>query len=189
MIHMFLSDTDFLARIDRKEIKLEPFEKQQVQTAGYDLRLHKNFRIFKSGETHIDVREKFEVTKFVDVGWGGDFVIHPGQFVLGSTLEKITLPSDLAGILEGRSSLARIGLVVHATAGLINPGTSSFITFEMSNISNLPIKLYVGMRVAQIVFVQMSSPVGKQYGAGTLKSKYQDQEPPTSSKIWKDFED
>src|SRR5690606_30767021 len=133
-------------------------------------------------------KEKFDVTKLKDAGYGGSFVIHPGQFVLGATHEKITLGPNIAGILEGRSSLARIGIIIHATAGLIPPGVEDLhITFEMTNISNIPVKLYVGMRVAQLVFVQTSSPVTNPYGSKHAKSKYQGQEPPTASRIWEDF--
>ena len=185
---MFLSDKDIFKFVEQGQIKLDPFDKKQVKGIGYDLRLHQNFRIFKSdGTTHIDVKKEFDVTKFVDAGKEGEFVIHPGQFVLGATYEHIELGNEVAGLLEGRSSLARIGLIMHATAGLIPPGTRGHVTFEMSNISSLPIKLYVGMRVAQLVFVKTSSPVESDYARGA-GSKYVDQLPPTASKIWKDFE-
>lgn len=184
---MFLSDVDILRKIEEGEIKIDPLERENLGAVSYDLRLHKNFRVFKADNTtHIDVKKEFEVTKAVDAGERGEFVIHPGQFVLGATYEKIELSSSVAGLLEGRSSLARIGLIVHATAGLVNPGTSGHITFEMTNISNLPVKLYVGMRVAQMIFVPTSSPTSVGYGSG--RAKYQQQEPPTSSRIWKDFE-
>lgn len=187
---MFLSDRDILDQISQKRISITPFEKKHIQPVGYDLRLHKNFRLFQPEKsvTHIDVATEFEVSTKVDVGYGGSIVIHPGEFMLGATHEAISLPNDLAGLIEGRSSLGRVGLIIHATAGLVNPGFSGHITFEMSNISNLPIKLYVGMRVAQIVFVRTSSSVSEVYASAKKKSKYQNQDVPASSQIWKDFD-
>lgn len=185
---MFLSDKDIHKRIKAGEIVVKPFVKAQLQPASYDLRLHRNFRIFSSiSVTHIDVKKPFEVTELVKVGKGGEFIIHPGEFVLAATEEWIKLPNDLLGILEGRSSLGRLGLIVHATAAFIPPGSRGHFTFEVSNISSLPVKLYAGMRVAQLAFVRMSSPVAVPYGKKRLGSKYQDQEPPTPSRIWKDF--
>lgn len=183
---MILAGKDILKRIKKGEIKIEPFVKNQLEPASYDLRLHRNFRIFKrSVITHIDVKEKSDATELVKVKKGGVFVIHPGEFVLASTYEKIGMPSDLVGMLEGRSSLGRLGLIVHATASHVKPGFSGYLTFEMTNLSNIPVKLYAGMCVAQISFHELSSPVEKKY----LKSgsRYQDQEPPTASMIWKDF--
>lgn len=187
---MLLSDTDILKQIKQGQIAIEPFEHKHLGPMSYDLRLHKNFRLFRNTKdvTHIDVREKFEVTELVDESYGGSIVIHPGEFILGAVNEKISLGDQVAGFLEGRSSLARIGLMVHATAGLVNPGWKGYLTLEMHNISSLPIKLYVGMRIAKIAFIPMSSPVESKYGARRLKSKYTNQKPPTSSKIWKDFD-
>jgi len=186
---MFLSDKDVRVYMDEGQIKIDPFEPKFLGSMAYDLRLHKNFRLFKNTKdvTHIDVKHKFEVTELSDEGFGGSIVIHPGEFILGATHENIELGNKVAGLLEGRSSLARIGLIVHATAGFVNPGCKGHITFEMSNISNLPVKLYVGMRIAQLAFVPMSSPVD--LGGKNGKSKYLGQKPPTSSRIWKDFED
>ncbi len=183
---MYLSDTDILKRIKIGKIVITPFEPKHLEPASYDLRLHRNFRVFhKSSVTHVDVSKEFDVTELVKVKEGAPFVIHPREFVLASTFERIGLPDDLVGILEGRSSLGRLGLIVHATASHIPPGFEGHLTFEMTNLSNLPIKLYAGMRVAQISFSTVSSPVKKPYGK--RGSKYQDQEPPTASKIWKDF--
>ncbi|HAU98624.1 MAG: Deoxycytidine triphosphate deaminase [Microgenomates group bacterium GW2011_GWF2_45_18] len=184
---MVLSDKDIRAYIDQKKLQLSPFDPTHVRTAAIDLTLHQNFRVFRnSAHTHIDVKKEFDVTDLVHAKEDGSFIIHPREFVLGSTREIITLPNDLIGLLEGRSSLGRIGIIVHATASFVQPGFSGYLTFEMSNISNLPIKLYAGMCVAQIAFLQMSSPVELDYSK--RNSKYQDQEPPTPSKIWKDFE-
>lgn len=186
---MFLADKDIIKAVKAGRVNIRPFVKTQVQPAGYDLRLHTNFRVFRSDlTTHIDVKQEFDVTELVKIKPGGAFVIHPGQFVLAATYEYIGLPNDLVGILEGRSSLGRLGLIVHATASLVNPGTAGHLTFEMSNISNLPIQLYAGMRVAQLGLVRMTGPAEMMYGHKNLKSKYQNQEPPTGSRIWKDFE-
>lgn len=187
---MFLSDKDVLTHMAEGQIKIKPFERAHLGPMAYDLRLHKNFRLFNANKdvTHIDVAKKFDVTTLSDEGFGGSIVIHPGEFMLGATHEDLQLGNRVAGILEGRSSLARIGLIVHATASLIPPGSKGHITFEMTNISSLPIKLYVGMRIAQMAFVPMSSPVEVEYGKGSIKSKYVGQKPPTPSKIWKDFE-
>lgn len=182
---MFLADSDILKQIKEGRIGIDPFVESQVQAAAYDLRLHTNFRVFRNDVTHVDVKEKEEVTRLIKVEENGPFVIHPGQFVLASTMEHIRLPNDLVGVLEGRSSLGRLGLIVHATASFIAPGADMNITFEMTNISNLPIRLYAGMRVAQLAFATMSAPVSTGYGT---KGKYQNQEPPTPSLIWKDFE-
>lgn len=184
---MFLSDKDIFQRIKNKEIIIEPFERKHLEPASYDLRLHTNFRVFKrSTVTHVDVAEEFDVTELVKVKKDGPFVIHPGEFILASTFEKITMPNDLLGFLEGRSSLGRLGLIVHATASHIPPGFSGYLTFEMSNLSILPVKLYAGMRVAQLSFTELSSKVIRPYGKKG-SNKYQGQEPPTASRIWKDF--
>ena len=184
---MVLSDTDIRKYIKQKKIVISPLKDAHIRPAAIDLTLHRNFRVFRNNShTHIDVKEKFDVTELVKAKEDGSMVIHPREFVLGSTREIITLPPDLIGLLEGRSSLGRIGLIIHATASFVQPGFSGYLTFEMSNISNLPIKLYAGMRVAQIAFLQMSTPVAMDYSKHD--SKYQDQEPPTPSKIWKDFQ-
>ncbi len=184
---MFLSDSDILSEIEKKRIKIKPFSKKQLQPASYDLRLHTNFRVFKSGSvTYIDVKRPFDVTKLIKLKKGEQFVVHPGRFILAATFEKISLPDDIVGVLEGRSSLGRLGLMIHATAAHIPPGFFGHITYEVSNVSNLPIKLYAGMEVAQIAFVRMESKSLSPYGT-KRKSKYQDQEPPTASMIWKDF--
>ncbi len=183
---MVLSDTDIRKYLKKKRIIVTPMQDDQVRPAAIDLTLHENFRVFRNNShTHIDVKKEFDVTELVKAKEDGSIIIHPREFILGSTKEIITLPPDLIGLLEGRSSLGRIGLIVHATASFVQPGFSGYLTFEMSNISNLPIKLYAGMRVAQIAFLTMSTPVEVDYSK--LTNKYQDQEPPTASRIWKDF--
>jgi dCTP deaminase len=183
---MFLSNKDIQKAIKSKEIKISPFKNDQVGSVAYDLRLHHHFLIFQNHSTLvIDVKKPFNVTQRIKVRKNGWFVIHPGEFILASTYEQISLPNNLIGILEGRSSLGRLGLIVHATAGMVKPGFEGFLTLEMSNISKLPIKLYPGMRIAQIAFAQMKSSANIKESEYT--KRYQNQDPPTPSKIWKDF--
>lgn len=184
---MILSDKDILIKIKKGEIKIAPFDKTCVQPSTVDLHLFNEVRIFDNWQTGIvDVKEKTDNSRVVKIDKKG-FIIHPGEFLLGSTVEKITLPDDVAAKLEGRSSLGRLGLVIHATAGYVDPGFSGWLTFELSNLSRLPIRIYEGMRMAQICFFQMSSPVLHPYGSGKLGSKYQGQKGPTASRAWLDF--
>lgn len=184
---MILADKDILQRIKKGEIKIEPFDKNAVQPSTVDLHLHHEIRVFDNWETGVvDVKKKIDVSRLVKISERG-FIIHPGEFLLGSTVEKITLPRDIAGKLEGRSSLGRLGLVIHATAGYVDPGFSGWLTFELSNLSRLPIRIYPGMKIAQICFFQMTSPVLRPYGSRGLGSKYQGQKGPTSSRVWMDF--
>lgn len=183
---MFLSNKDITKSIKNKEIKISPFKNNQIGSVAYDLRLHHNFLVFQNHSTAaIDVKKPFDVTQKVKIRKNGWFVVHPGEFILASTYEKIELPNNLIGILEGRSSLGRLGLIVHATAGMVKPGFKGHLTLEMSNISKLPIKLYPGMRIAQIAFAQMKSSANIKESEHT--KRYLNQDPPTPSKIWKDF--
>ncbi len=181
------SDHDILAAQAAGDISVQPFVSEHVSGATIDLTLHRQFRTFhNTSMTHIDVKQEFDVTHAVEADPSDDsFVIHPGEFVLGSTAEIVTLSHKVGGILEGRSSLGRIGLIVHATASLIKPGFSGYLTLEMSNISNLPIKLYAGMRIAQLAILELKTPATIPYGTN---AKYQHQDTPTASRIWKDFE-
>jgi len=184
---MILSDKDILQRIKKGDLKIVPFEESFVQPSTVDLHLSSELRIFDNWEIGvIDVKQKCDPSRVVKISCEG-FIIHPGEFLLGSTVEKITLPDDIAGKLEGRSSLGRLGLVIHATAGYVDPGFSGWLTFELSNLSRLPIKIYPQMKIAQICFFQMSSPVLHPYGSKKLGSKYQGQKGPTSSRVWLDF--
>jgi len=184
---MILSDKDILQRVKRGDLKIEPFDESFVQPSTVDLHLSEELRVFDNWEIGvIDVKEKCDVSRVIKISSDG-FIIHPGEFLLGSTVEKITLPDDLAGKLEGRSSLGRLGLVIHATAGYVDPGFSGWLTFELSNLSRLPIKIYPQMKIAQICFFQMSSPVLHPYGSKELGSKYQGQKGPTASRVWLDF--
>jgi dCTP deaminase len=168
---------------------IEPFDPEMIQPSSVDVRLDRFFRAFESHRsTHIDpAQEDEDLTRLVDQPLDRPFVLHPGEFVLGSTLEKITLPVDLAGRLEGKSSLGRLGLVVHSTAGFIDPGFSGHVTLELSNMAPLPIKLWPGMKIGQLCLMQMSSPVKYPYGHSRNKSRYQGQRGPTASRSYMDF--
>lgn len=176
-----------MARIKRGDLKIKPFAKESVQPSTYDLYLDEEVRVFDNWNTGvIDVRERSDVSRVVKMSENG-FIVHPGEFLLGATVEKFTLPNDIAAKLEGRSSLGRLGLVIHATAGYVDPGFSGWLTFEISNLSRLPIRIYPKMKIAQICFFQMSSPVMRPYGSKALGSKYQGQRGPTASRAWMDY--
>jgi len=184
---MILSDGDIKKALRDRKLVIEPFDEGCVQPSSYDLKLANEVRVFdnhKAGE--IDVRKKQDVSRKIEIS-GEGFVLHPGEFILGSTVEGFKIPTDLAGKLEGKSSLARLGLVIHATAGYVDPGFEGQLTFEISNISRLPIRLYGGMKVAQICFVKMSSPAQIPYGSKKLGSKYFGQKGPTASKVYLNF--
>ena len=186
---MLLSDRDIRAAIATEgpeALGIEPYDAEMVQPSSVDVRLDKFFRVFNNSRyTHIDPKEEMpDLTSEVEVADGDAFVLHPGEFVLGATLEKFTLPVNLAGRLEGKSSLGRLGLLTHSTAGFIDPGFSGHITLELSNTANLPITLWPGMKVGQLAIFQMSSPAEAPYGSGALGSKYQGQRGPTPSKSY-----
>lgn len=183
---MNLSDRHLKMRIEAGEVVIRPFDPECVQPSTYDVHLSDEFRVFDVHELKfIDLREKLSLTRLVKADLEQGFVLHPGEFVLGSTLEYFELPDDLSAKLEGVSSLGRMGLVIHATAGFIDPGFKGQITFEMSNMNKVPMVLYPKMRIGQICYVLMSSPVDRPYG--TAGNKYQGQMGPTESKVWKDF--
>lgn len=186
---MLLSDRDIRAAIDDSRLGIEPFDADLVQPSSIDVRLDKYFRVFNNSRyTHIDPKLEMEdLTSPVSVEDGDGFVLHPGEFVLAATLEKFTLPDDLAGRLEGKSSLGRLGLLTHSTAGFIDPGFTGHITLELSNVANLPITLWPGMKVGQLALFNMTSPAEVPYGSGVLGSKYQGQRGPTPSKAFLNF--
>lgn len=188
---MILSDRDIRAALESGHLVIDPFDPAMIQPSSIDVRLDRLFRVFNNSRyTHIDPKEPQEdLTKLVEVPDGEAFILHPGEFVLGSTLESFTIPADLAGRLEGKSSLGRLGLVTHSTAGFIDPGFSGYITFELSNAANLPIALYPGMKVGQLALFRMSSPAETPYGSSALGSKYQGQRGPTPSKAYLNFRD
>ncbi|AMJ45505.1 MULTISPECIES: dCTP deaminase [Corynebacterium] len=187
---MLLSDKDIRAAIEAGRLGIEPFEPELIQPSSVDVRIDKYFRVFNNSKyTHIDPkRDMPDLTTEVEVPEGESFVLHPGEFVLAATLEKFTLPNDLAGRLEGKSSLGRLGLLTHSTAGFIDPGFSGHITLELSNVANLPITLWPGMKVGQMAMFMMSSPAEVPYGSGALGSKYQGQRGPTPSKSYLNFQ-
>ena len=187
---MVLSDRTIRRLIDEGRIGIDPFDHELVQPSSVDVRVDRLFRVFRNSRyPFIDVKEPMEdLTELVEVGDAEQpFILHPGEFVLGSTLERITLPDDLVARLEGKSSLGRLGLLIHSTAGFIDPGWDGHVTLELSNVANLPITIYVGMKIGQLSFVQLSEPAERPYGADALGSKYQGQSGPTPSRYWKNF--
>ncbi len=187
---MVLSDRDIKQEIARGRIKIEPFDAALVQPASVDLRLGKKFRVFsRTSDTFIDVRVNSpDLTQLIETDELQPFILRPQEFALASILEKISVPSDIAGRLDGKSSLGRVGLLVHATAGWVDPGYQGHLTIELSNAVNLPIFLYYGMRIAQISFIRLTSPAENRYGSRKLKSKYQGETEPTPSKYYQYFE-
>lgn len=187
---MLLSDRDIRKAIDSGRLGIEPYDAQLVQPSSVDVCLDRFFRVFNSSRyTHIDPKlNQEDLTTLVEVPEGEPFILHPGEFVLASTLERFTLPDDLAGRLEGKSSLGRLGLLTHSTAGFIDPGFDGYITLELSNVANLPIALWPTMKVGQLALFKMSSPAETPYGADSIGSKYQGQRGPTPSKAYLNFQ-
>ena len=181
---MLLSDTDLKAAIASGALSLSPYDEAMVQPSSIDVRLDRYFRVFANHRyTHIDPAvEQDDLTELVEPAGDEPFILHPGEFVLGSTFEVIGLSDSLASRLEGKSSLGRLGLVTHSTAGFIDPGFSGHVTLELSNLANLPIKLYPGMKIGQICVFQLSSPAEHPYGSSIYGSRYQDQRGPTPSR-------
>ena len=186
---MLLSDRDIAAEIKNGRVKVEPFEAKMIQPSSVDVRLDRFFRVFENHKyPHIDPSvEQSELTREVSTDGSEPFVLHPGEFVLASTYEVITLPDDIAGRLEGKSSLGRLGLLTHSTAGFIDPGFSGHITLELSNVANLPVKLFPGMKIGQLCLIKLSSPAEHPYGSAIYGSRYQGQRGPTPSKSWLNF--
>jgi dCTP deaminase len=186
---VLLSDRDIRSAINSGDLGIEPFEPANIQPSSVDVRMDRFFRVFNNSKyTHIDPKlQQDDLTSLVEVEEGEAFVLHPGEFVLASTLEKFTLPPNLAGRLEGKSSLGRLGLLTHSTAGFIDPGFSGYITLELSNVANLPMTLWPGMKVGQLALFRMSSPAEVPYGTGSLGSKYQGQRGPTPSRAYLNF--
>ncbi len=186
---MLLSDRDIKAEITAGRVKVEPFDGQMIQPSSVDVRLDRFFRVFENHKySVIDPSiEQSELTREVAVENDEEFILHPGEFVLASTYEVITLPNDIAGRLEGKSSLGRLGLLTHSTAGFIDPGFSGHITLELSNVANLPVKLFPGMKIGQLCLIKLSSPAENPYGSALYGSRYQGQRGPTASKSWLNF--
>lgn len=186
---MLLSDRDILAEINEGRVSLEPYEANMIQPSSIDVRLDKFFRIFDNHKyPHIDPAvDQPELTREIEVTGDDAFVLHPGEFVLGSTYEYVTLPDDVAARLEGKSSLGRLGLMTHSTAGFIDPGFQGHITLELANVATLPIKLYPGMKIGQMCFFRLSSPAEHPYGSAAYGSHYQGQRGPTASRSHANF--
>ena len=186
---MLLSDRDILAEIDAKRVGLDPFEPAMVQPSSIDVRLDRFFRVFENHRyPHTDPAEdQPDLTRMVEPEELEPFILHPGEFVLGSTYEVITLPDDVAARLEGKSSLGRLGLLTHSTAGFIDPGFSGHVTLELSNVATLPIKLWPGMKIGQLCFFRLSSPSEHPYGSEKYGSRYQGQRGPTPSRSFQNF--
>ena len=186
---MLLSDRDITTAISDGRLGIDPFDEANIQPSSIDVRMDNLFRVFNNSRyTHIDPKQEMpDLTTMVEVEEGEPFVLHPGEFVLAATLETFSLPDDLAGRLEGKSSLGRLGLLTHSTAGFIDPGFSGHITLELSNVANLPIALWPGMKVGQLALFKMSSAAETPYGSSKLGSKYQGQRGPTPSKAYLNF--
>ena len=186
---MLLSDRDIAAEIKSGRVKVEPFDPKMIQPSSVDVRLDRFFRVFENHKYEVidPSIEQSELTREVAVSPDDFFILHPGEFVLASTYEVITLPDDIAGRLEGKSSLGRLGLLTHSTAGFIDPGFSGHITLELSNVANLPVKLYPGMKIGQLCLIKLSSPAEHPYGSALYGSRYQGQRGPTPSKSWLNF--
>ena len=190
---MILSDRSIREALAAGRIEIDPLNEAYIQPSSVDLTMDRYFRVFRNHTAGIiDVKENMEdLTELVEVPAedpDARFVLHPGEFVLGSTAERVRLPNDLVGRLEGKSSLGRLGLLIHSTAGFIDAGWDGHITLELSNIATLPITLYPGMRIGQISFLKMTTEADVPYGSSAVGSKYQGQRGPTPSRYWKNFD-
>ena len=187
---MILSDRDLRTEIDGGRIIIEPFDESCVQPSSIDVKVSHLFRVFRNHSTSVlDVKKDLtDLTELVEVPEGEAIRLHPGEFALGSTLERVAVPDYLVARVEGKSSLGRLGLVIHSTAGFIDAGFDGHITLELANLANLPITLYPGMKIGQISFIKMTSPAEKPYGSGAKGSKYQGQRGPTPSRYFENFQ-
>ena len=192
---MILSDRSLREQIDAGRIVLDPFDESLVQPSSIDVRISNLFRVFRNHtrgviDVKVDLEDLTELVEMpVDERGVGDeaFMLHPGEFVLGSTLERVTVPDDVVGRVEGKSSLGRLGLLIHSTAGFVDAGFDGHITLELANVASLPITLYPGMKIGQISFMTMTTPAENPYGAGASGSKYQGQRGPTPSRYFENF--
>ncbi|PRW62791.1 dCTP deaminase [Actinopolyspora mortivallis] len=186
---MLLSDRDLRKELDNGRLELDPLDDSSIQPSSIDVRLDRFFRVFDNSKyTHIDPsQQQDDLTSLVEHTDEDAFVLHPGEFVLGSTFETVRLPEDLAGRLEGKSSLGRLGLLTHSTAGFIDPGFGGHITLELSNVANLPITLWPGMKIGQLCLFRLSSPAEHPYGSKAAGSRYQGQRGPTPSRAYLNF--
>jgi len=186
---VLLSDRDITAQLEAERIALEPYDPAMIQPSSIDVRLDRFFRLFDNHKyAFIDPsQDQPELTHLVEVDGDQPFILHPGEFALGSTFERVSLPDDIAARLEGKSSLGRLGLLTHSTAGFIDPGFTGHVTLELSNVATLPIKLWPGMKIGQMCFFQLSSPAEEPYGSAAYSSRYQGQRGPTASRSFLNF--
>ena len=186
---MLLSDRDIRAEVNDGRVVLDPWDPTMVQPSSVDVRMDKYFRLFDNHKYPVidPAADQPDLTRLIEVEPDEGFVLHPGEFVLGSTLETVTLPDDLAARVEGKSSLGRLGLLTHATAGFVDPGFSGHVTLELSNVATLPIRLWPGMKIGQLCFFRLSSPAEHPYGSGVYGSHYQGQRGPTASRSFANF--
>ena len=186
---MLLSDRDILAEIKADRIRIDPYDEAMIQPSSIDFRLDRYFRVFENHRyPHIDpAADQSDLTRVVEPDGDEPFILHPGEFVLGSTHEVVSLPDDIAARVEGKSSLGRLGLLTHATAGFVDPGFSGHVTLELANVATLPIKLYPGMKIGQLCFFRLSSPAEHPYGSEKYGSRYQGQRGPTPSRSFANF--
>ena len=186
---MVLSDRTIARLLEEGRIEIDPYDPALLQPSSVDVRVDRYFRVFRNNlYPYIDVKTAQEdLTELVEIN-DAPFILHPGEFVLGSTLERVRLPDDIVGRLDGKSSLGRLGLLIHSTAGFIDPGWDGHVTLELSNVANLPITIYREMKIGQLSFVQMTEPADAPYGSGAIGSKYQGQKGPTPSRYYKNFE-
>ena len=186
---MLLSDRDISSELSSGRITLAPTEPSMVQPSSVDVRLDRYFRLFDNHKYAVidPAEEQPELTRLIEVDPAEGFILHPGEFVLGSTYEKVSLPDDIAARLEGKSSLGRLGLLTHSTAGFIDPGFEGHVTLELSNVATLPIRLWPGMKIGQLCFFKLSSPAERPYGSGATYSRYLGQRGPTASRSHQNF--
>ena len=186
---MVLSDRTIREALASGRIVIEPLAEDALQPASVDIRLDRQFRVFRNHrDSYIDVREPAEdLTELETIADDEPFVLHPGEFVLGSTLERVTLGPDIVARVEGKSSLGRLGLLIHSTAGYVDSGWDGHLTMELSNVANLPIRLYYGMKIGQLAFLELTTPSERPYGSPGLGSKYQGQTSPTASRGYTDY--
>ena len=186
---MVLSDRTIRRLLEEGRIRIDPYDETLLQPSSVDVRVDRLFRVFHNARyPFIDVKQPQEdLTELVEIEDDQPFILHPGEFVLGSTLERLQLPDDLVARLEGKSSLGRLGLLIHSTAGFVDPGWDGHVTLELSNVANLPITIYYGMKIGQLSFVQLTEPAEHPYGSDMLGSKYQGQQGPTPSRYWQNF--
>jgi dCTP deaminase len=188
---VILSDVTIREEIAAGRIVIDPFDEACVQPSSVDLHVDRQFRVFANSRyPYIDVRREMpDLTELVEVAPEEAFILHPGEFVLGSTAERVALPDDTVARLEGKSSLGRLGLLIHSTAGYVDPGWDGYLTLELSNVANLPITIYPGMKIGQISFFRLSTSAAVPYGSKESRGKYQGQHGPTPSRFFQEFRD